>query len=139
MQDELLRAWDRLSSKRNGLVILSLLDVGNFFDWHKHFLVVTITTTAHNETQDEHKQWCQYLESKLRLLIVGLETTDIHPWPYSRFFHNHTDEVYQTYFCMALRFAPHVQSVALQNLTADFLHMVNSWSGRKSSMDLKLE
>jgi poly(A) polymerase len=138
MRDEFSRSRERLVSVRNHDVLPALFDLGNFFDRHKHFLVITMTT-ARTETADVHKQWCQYLESKLRLLLVSLDTTEIHPWPYSKFFHDHGEQVYRTYFIMALRFAPQVSNVNLQPLTSDWLQRINSWSGRTASLDLKLE
>jgi hypothetical protein len=138
MKDEFALARERLVRVRNADVLPALFDFGNFLDRHKHFLVITITT-ARAEAADVHKQWCQYLESKLRLLMVSLDTTEVHPWPYSKFFHDHDDQLYRTYFIMALRFAPRVSNVNLQHLTSDWLQRINGWPGRTASLDLKLE
>jgi poly(A) polymerase len=138
MQDEFRRARDRVQEVPNNRVLPALFDLGNFVKVHRHFLLVTMSTHR-NEPADVHKQWCQFVESKLRLLVVNLETPEMQPWPYSKFFHEHDDQVYRTHFCLAVRFAPGISNVNLLHLTADWLQRINAWPGRTPSVDLALE
>ena len=163
IRDELARACQHLSHSHlpSHHALSFLVDPPrgpeSFWGRHRHYLLVTIAT-AQSEPPHVHKHWCQYLESKLRLLVVNLETPDVHPWPHAQFFHESPPEKvqvvteaddaaaaatiphrYTTYFAIALRFASHVSTVSLPHLTSDFLLLVNGWAERTEAVDLRLE
>lgn len=130
MQDELVRACQHCRDYDK------LFSPSSFFSRHKHFLQATISATS----KQDYVEWQRLVESKLRLLILGLETTEVHAWPFAKFFETKCEENYiESTFFLALRFDIWVHNVDLRHLTSDFLHKVNSWTGRKAGMDLKLE
>ena len=136
-----------LSNGRTTNVFSKLFEPSEFFSNHEFFLKVTI------QAADEHDfmEWFRLVESKLRLLIISIETPDIHAWPYSRFFdckydgtgtavgelgRSDKDCLHESLFFIALRFPPELDTVNLIPLISDFLYKVNSWPGRKKGMDL---
>lgn len=144
MQEEFARAatileqgeqhWDKLYNK------------SDFFYRHSNFLQITIRSA----NGLEFPQWQRYCESRLRLLISAIDTDQINAWPFARFFdkyHNacgcacessvSTPEgLRESYFYIALRFAPKIESVNLRYCTYDFLQTINSWDKRTEGMDM---
>jgi poly(A) polymerase Pap1 len=123
----------------------------DFFRRHSNFLQITIRA---NNSEDFFK-WLRLCESRLRLLITSLDTPDVNAWPFTKFFerkYNPSGSVkntkkatspnnsclHESFFFIALRFAPGLDSVNLRYCTADFLHKVNSWEERKEGMDLTI-
>jgi poly(A) polymerase Pap1 len=123
----------------------------DFFRRHSNFLQITIRA---NNSEDFFK-WLRLCESRLRLLITSLDTPQVNAWPFTKFFerkYNPSGSVkskknakspgnsclHESFFFIALRFAPGVDSVNLRYCTADFLHKVNSWEERKEGMDLTI-
>jgi poly(A) polymerase Pap1 len=119
----------------------------DFFLRHSNFLQVTVRA----KNTIDFLPWQRFCESRLRLLIVALETPQVSPWPFARFFgqqftkfgkvrdsNQKTDEtcMQENHFFIALRFAPGVKSIDLRYFISDFLHKMNSWEERKEGMDL---
>lgn len=123
----------------------------DFFRRHSNFLQITIRA---NNSEDFFK-WLRLCESRLRLLITSLDTPQVNAWPFTKFFerkYNASGSVknaknatspdnsclHESFFFIALRFAPGLDSVNLRYSTSDFLHKVNSWEERKEGMDLTI-
>lgn len=146
IQDELIRACNYFRNFHPNQN--NLLAETDFFRRHAHFLQVTIRA---NERQD-FVEWFRLVESRLRLLIVALETTHVHSWPLARFFARFYDNQgnridqgpsepltkHEAFCFIGLRFAHGIDELNLQHLTSDFLHKVNSWESRQPGMDLFL-
>ena len=100
----------------------------------------------------DHRAWFGLCESRLRLLIAGFESVrhGTFAYPYAKFFTRqvqHNSEInglgtktkLVTSFFIALRFSPSVDSVDLRSCMDEFVHIVNSWEDRKSTMDLTIK
>lgn len=125
-----------------------LLRGSDFFHQHVHFLHITITAT----NADDFVPWFRFCESKLRYLINRLDIPDVMAFPFAKFFdrrynskgrclgvgRSDDDCLHESCFFMGLRFAPGLEKVDLQFYTTDFLHMINSWDGRRKGMDLSM-
>jgi len=135
IQDELYRAA-YVMEKSNGNVSLLFQRSGgdDFFHRHSNFVQVIISASNGNDLI----VWSRFCETKLRLLISGLETEEVEAWPYSNFFADKTSKLHELYFFVGLRFAPDIEQVNLQDSTLDFLLKANDWEGRISGMDVKL-
>lgn len=127
----------------------------DFFRQHHHYLQVNII--ANNPFH--FRSWFGLCESKLRILIAGLDSPDlgIEAYPFAKFFHrkiNSSDDAHEyrqlspkndrgvkciSSFFIALRFAYGVENVDLKSCTSEFLYKVNSWHDRKYGMDLTIE
>ena len=113
------------------------------------FLVVKVRIIAENE--EDHQAWFGLCESRLRILIAGLDSVNYgtHAYPFTKFFvrnrHENSGtkpidaEEIVTYFFIALRFEAGAESVDLIGCTTEFSYSVNSWEGRKKGMDLKID
>ena len=129
----------------------TLLEPSDFFARHANFLQITIRAMD----EQDFLEWFRLVESRLRLLIASLETTDMHVWPYSHFFERAYDVdgnlmyndrwgrsesscLHESLLFIGLRFAKGVEDIDLAPLTSDFLYKVNSWEGRKLGMDLSI-
>jgi hypothetical protein len=173
MQDEMIRAWNAIRIQKQEQQALTDVDelyrlapiplpgaeysvlfrpTTAFFYHHAHYLQVTIR--AHDS--ESYKPWFRYCESKLRVLIHSLETTEVHAWPLAHFFHNHRptsgsngetvrpDAVdsfphyKESHFFIGLRFQPGLDTVDLRSLTSSFLTMVNAWPQRTNTMDFSV-
>jgi len=147
IQEEMIRAAILLEEKEedeNGGWRI-LFQRSTFFQRHSNFLQLTISS---NNSSD-HINWIRFCQTKLRLLISNLETKQISAWPFSNFFHPNNgivvddaleeDAVYESFFFIALRFAPNVETINLKHYTLDFLHKVNSWEDRKPGVDLNIQ
>ncbi len=131
-----------------------LFQPSDFFERHEQYIQINISST--NEA--DFTKWFRFVESKLRNLISSLETTEVHAWPFARFFEvnkyqSKTDEIaetckttsknpvcgYEKCFFIGLRFAPGIDAIDVRHLTMDFLFKVNNWDSRnESTMDLTL-
>jgi poly(A) polymerase Pap1 len=125
-----------------------LLRGSAFFHQHVHFLHITIMAT----NADDFVPWFRFCESKLRYLINRLDIPDVMAFPFAKFFdrrynkngrclgagRSDDDCLHESCFFMGLRFAPGLEKVDLQFYTTDFLHMINSWEGRRKGMDLSM-
>ena len=135
MQDEMYRAAYTLEKSKCHWSLI-FRDCG-FFQRHGNF--VQIIMSAQNA--EDLLLWSRLCETKLRVLISGLETDDVQAWPFANFFErpNSTSEhCHEMHFFVALRFAPGVEQVDLRDSTSDFLNKVNSWEDRRAGMDLRL-
>jgi len=115
-----------------------------------------------SSTVDDHRAWFGFCESRLRLLINGLEAPEcgVQCFPFAKFYHNNTAQqlksenlvpdtnlkreewigtaariVFVSSFFVALRFAP-MESIDLKQNTLEFACTVNNWEDRKEGMDL---
>jgi len=138
-----------LSVQPRDSLIYALFEPSDFFDRHKHYFQLTITAT----NNADHIEWLRLIESKLRLLIQDMETTEVNVYPFCKFFDHHeygeqhdhdgtlditgqTPTLYRTSFFLAFRFAAGTGRVDMRHLTSNFLHTVNSLEGRKAGMDV---
>jgi len=132
----------------------NLLKENDFFRSHVHYLHVTIRAT--NEAH--FRSWFGFCESRLRILIAGLESPSmgVQAYPFAKFFDSEHgcssgggDVIgrngendgcsKETSFFIALRFSYGVESIDLKSCTEEFSYKVNSWVERKDSMDLTIE
>ena len=82
----------------------------------------------------------------MRILIAGIESGDhdTHAYPFAKFFtkkeiQESNTSMIVTYFYIALRFAHGIGSVDVADSCSEFVYSVNTWEGRKSGMDLKID
>lgn len=147
IQDEMQRTsimFRQYSHLSNDNLYRRLFAPCEFFEQHKHFLQINIRA----ESKQDFVEWFRFVESKIRLLISTLETTEVHAWPFARFFtkpkaylsdgEGAKDDAFEKSFFIGMRFAPDIDTIDIRHLTMDFLHKVNSWEGRKSTMDLSI-
>ncbi len=125
-----------------------LLRGSDFFHQHIHFLHISITAT----NAEDFVPWFRFCESKLRYLINRLDVPEVTAFPFAKFFERRynssgrclgpgrsdDDCLHESCFFMGLRFAAGLEKVDLQFYTTDFLHMINSWEGRRRGMDLSM-
>ena len=138
IQDELRRATKISHDVCFGRKTWSDLFKGNdFFRQHANYLQVDIISTQ----EDNFREWFGLCEARMRILIAGLEnpTFGTQAYPFAKFFtRKEADGKHVSSFFIALRFADNSERVDLGPLIIDYLQIVNSWEGRKESMDLKL-
>lgn len=152
MRDELLRASKLCDNIVNNHASSScscwdVLIENDFFKQHANYLQVDVIGT----NEEEFRSWFGLCESRMKLLIVGLESPidGVQAYPHAKFFHRREkkgmeggidDEniKYVTSHFVALRFAHTAKRVDLGPLVMDFLQVVNSFEGRKSGMDLAM-
>jgi len=153
MRDELLRASKLCDNVMNDNFSSScscwdgLFKGNDFFKQHANYLQVDII----GPNEAEFRSWFGLCESRMRLLIVGLESPidGVQAYPYAKFFHRREKKgmeggidnkniKYVTSHFVALRFAHTAKRVDLGPLVLDFLQMVNSFEGRTSGMDLMM-
>lgn len=148
IQNEMILACNHLRKHKNDFS--ALFKSSDFFSRHEHFLQVTIRASC----RQDFVEWFRLVESRLRLLITDLETEQVHAWPFARFFdrcydsdgnclgHGKTKDennIHESLFFIALRFADEVDKIDLRFAPSAFLHNVNSWSNRVAGMDLCLK
>lgn len=111
-----------------------------FFQRHAVFLQIN-TLSPKN---DDGKKWFRFVESRLRLLIAGLENPDygVQAEPYCQFYTNDDNDAQKsetttTTFFIALRFQHAVLDLA--PLVREFLYKVHAWEGRREGMHVCLE
>ncbi len=126
-----------------------LLKENDFFKDHVHYLHISII--ASNEK--DHRAWFGMCESRLRILIAGLESYTTKAYPFAKFFTRRVNEnleasnnkspgnegEIETSFFVGLRFADGVDTVDLKSCAAEFVYLANSWVDRKEGMDLKIQ
>ncbi len=101
--------------------------------------------------EEEFRSWFGLVESRMKLLIVGLESPidGVQAYPHAKFFHRREKKgmecgiddgsiKYVTSHFVALRFAHTAKRVDLGPLVMEFLQVVNSFEGRTSGMDLAM-
>uniref|UniRef100_A0A7S4I6N1 polynucleotide adenylyltransferase n=2 Tax=Odontella aurita TaxID=265563 RepID=A0A7S4I6N1_9STRA len=123
----------------------------DFFRQHGHYLQVNIMA----RNAEDFRTWFGLCESRLRILIAGLESPEygVQCYPFAKFFREKTLQAqgadgggedggphsHVTSFFVALRFAYGVENVDLRSCTEEFLYKVNAWDDRKWGMDLTIE
>lgn len=149
MQDEMWRTAFVLEDPKSDISQI-FRDCG-FFRRHHNFLQIVMSAI----TEEDLLLWSRFCETKLRILINNLESDEVQPWPFAKFFQQPgsdfqpvvdseasesggPSQCWESYFFIALRFAPGIEHVDLRSSTFDFLSVVNSWEGRQLGMDLKL-
>ena len=141
IQDEMWRACFLLES--TNFEWAEIFHGCDFFSRHKNFIQIIMSAISEYDLM----LWSRLCETKLRMLINELETEEVQPWPFAKFFErpdNHpvgsdpAEVRRETYFFVALRFAPGVVCVDLRSSMTNFLNRVNSWEGRHAGMDLKI-
>ena len=112
----------------------NILFESKFFEQHANYLQVNIT--AH--TENGFRIWFGLCESRMRLLILGLDTDTVQAYPFARFFHQRSEDQYIASFFIGLRFAPVVKRVDISSLVTNYLQTVNSFAERTEGMDLTM-
>jgi poly(A) polymerase len=145
IQEEMIRAAILLEEGEHSW--RNIFRGSDFFERHSNYLQITIRAS----NAEDFLKWLRLCESRLRLLITSLETPQVSAWPFAQFFRrkytktgvvasgaqqSHDDCLHESFFFVALRFAPGVDTVNLRYCTSDFLYKVNSWEERKEGMDL---
>ena len=74
----------------------------------------------------------------MRLLIVGLESSQTRAYPFAKFFRWRNKDDYMSSFFIGLRFAPGVPRLDIGPLAYDYLQTVNAFEGRTEGMDLTM-
>jgi len=137
LRDEFFRASnlsnDIVSGKREWGV---LFEGNDFFKLHANYLQVNII----GKNEDEFRSWFGLCESRMRVLIAGLESpvVGVRAYPFAKFFHRKLPSGHVSSFFIALRFAHSAKRVDLEPLVADFLRIINDWEGRTLGMDLTM-
>lgn len=95
-----------------------------------------VDITGANE--DDFRSWLGFIESRIRLLIAGLESpvAGVRAYPFAKLFRGDAEGKFISSFFIALRFADSSRRVDLGPLVSDFLAIVNSYEGRAEGMDL---
>jgi poly(A) polymerase len=151
IQDEMRRACNSLTQQPNDYDSL-LVNESDFFTRHTHFVQINIRA----KNRQDFVEWFRLVESRLRLLIVNLDTDLVQALPFARFFERKynsqgvcvgtvkegdvTDEncLHERSFFIALRFVQGLDQINLCHYTSDFLYKVNTWEGRRLGMDLSI-
>ena len=133
LRDELGRA-SRLTNDMSGKKGWNILFESNFFEQHANYLQVNITAN----TENEFRIWFGLCESRMRLLILGLDTDTVQAYPFARFFHQRSEDQYIASFFIGLRFAPVVKRIDISSLVTNYLQTVNSFAERTEGMDLTM-
>ena len=175
-----LKILNRIGAKES--TWSELFQGSDFFRQHTHYLQVSCYTISHSLAEPvcknlkitffvspvmtkiniiarnakDFRAWFGLCESRLRILIAGLESPEygIQAYPFAKFYNQKqvfSDESAQqnvsfdhkckhtTSFFIALRFAYGVDNVDLKSCTSEFLYKVNAWEERKFGMDLTIE
>lgn len=124
----------------------NLFEKGDFFSRYKAYIQVEVIAP----TEEEHRKWEGWVESRLRFLISNLEQTPnlqyAHPFP--SFFARHAKEessdtikTYCTIFFMGLVVNLSEQGSRTIDLTpavSDFTQAVKEWPPKTPDMDIKI-
>jgi Poly(A) polymerase predicted RNA binding domain len=148
IQDEMVRAAYLMQNGDSQW--RALFQPSDFFIRHSNFLQVTIRAG----NAEDFMKWFRLCESRLRILIGSLESSQISSWPFAHFMkrgytasgviasgNQSTGKrcVQETLFFIALRFTLGVGSTNLKQCTSEFLYNhINSWEERKPGMDVLL-
>jgi len=136
LRDELNRASQLSKEILSGRKTWEVLFEGNdFFEQHANYVQVNIIGT----NEDEFRSWFGLCESRMRLLIAGLESpiAGVSAYPFAKFFHSQKEGCVSSFF-IALRFSHSTKRIDLGPLVADFLRVINDWEGRTLGMDLTI-
>jgi len=87
---------------------------------------------------EEFRTWFGFCESRMRLLIAGLESSQTRAYPFAKFFRWRNKDDYISSFFIGLRFAPGVSRLDIGPLAYDYLQTVNAFEGRTEGMDLTM-
>jgi poly(A) polymerase len=127
---------------RRGLEIIQAIEDGaatwsdlfqgqTFFQKHHYFLQITIVASH----LDDFCEWFRFVESRMRLLIVSLDSPGVsQAAPYCQFFYRSPTEAN---LFVAIRFAQ--DRLDLGPLVSDFLLKINAWEGRQAGMDILMQ
>lgn len=126
MKSDLAEAWRELFSP------------SDFFVRHRHYVQVDVSASD----DDTLRRWFAWCESRLRGLVVALDTPGYvrarpHATPIERR-DPFTDRKTRSFF-VALSFEGHVQHIDLTPCVRDFSARVNAWEHRSEDMDLELK
>ena len=133
IQDEMGRAAFLLENTKGGCS--EIFEDGGFFERYSNYIQIKIQA----RNPEDFLVWSRLCESRLRLLISSIETPEVNAWPFAKLFERNVGTTHEAYFFIAVRFAPNVEVVDLRSSTSEYLHIVNSWEGRKDGMDLSIE
>ena len=151
IQDEMYRAAYWMETNSNAVDCRPIFQETDFFQRHGNFLEIVITT----KNEQDFLPWSRLCENKFRQLISSLETKDVHPWPFAKWFRQpktvdvddddgttesspSDNATCEAYFFIALRFARGVAKVDLRSSVMGFLDTVNTWEARLEGMDLSM-
>ena len=87
---------------------------------------------------EEFRTWFGFCESRMRLLIAGLESSQSRAYPFAKFFRWRNKDDYISAFFIGLRFAPGVSRLDIGPLAYEYLQTVNAFEGRTEGMDLTM-
>ena len=87
---------------------------------------------------EEFRTWFGFCESRMRLLIAGLESSQSRAYPFAKFFRWRNKDDYISSFFIGLRFAPGVSRLDIGPLAYEYLQTVNAFEGRTEGMDLTM-
>jgi len=129
-----------------GIPWLSLFEKHDFFYRYKSYIQLEIMAA----TEEEHRKWEGWIESRLRFLIQYLEQTEnlhyAHPYP-SPFQHNslegETVRLWASSFFLGLllnlpKDSTGPKTVDLTPAVREFTQAVKEWPPRTTSMDIKI-
>lgn len=130
---------------------MALFQGNEFFKRHAYFLQINISAS----NAKSFLEWYRFVESRLRLLIAGLESPHhgVQAEPFCKFYDRayNSDGVCigpgksapncknEACLFVALRFGYGIDNADLSYGVAEFLHKVNSWNGRDAGMDVEIE
>jgi poly(A) polymerase len=138
--------------EHEGLPWASLVEKHQFFTRYRIYLQINVTANS----EESHRKWVGWVESKLRILIQRLEVTKqlqyIHPHMYQFDNHqrdtlNNAVEVYNSSFFMGLAFKAQDAAANGQNQSrqvdlttpvADFRRTILEWADRQPDMNIKI-
>ncbi len=129
-----------------------------YFSLHSNqtILIMNFQVSIVANNEEDHRAWFGFCESRLRILIAGLDSEEIgtQAYPFSKFFvtkgdlqqpqaipskpENSKGSEIASHFFIALRFAYGIENVDLIDLTAEYTYSVNNWDERAQGMDLRI-
>lgn len=102
----------------------------NFFQQHSWYLQIHICSVS----EANHTEWFRFVESKLRLLMAGLEADGVvEVQPFAKFFSIRPKQ--QDLFVLPLV----LHAEPEEWLGSEFLHTVKNWEFKKEGMDIELK
>ena len=138
LREELARASQITRDILNGKTDWSSLFDCNFFQQHAIYLQVNISAIE----EDDFRIWYGLCESRIRLLIGGLESSTVRAYPFAKFFERRDEEDdnrrYIASFYIGLRFARTIMRVDIGTLVTDYLFAINSFEARTQGMDVTM-
>ncbi|KAJ8598435.1 hypothetical protein CTAYLR_006845 [Chrysophaeum taylorii] len=115
-----------------------LFSPSDFFLAHRHYVQVDVSASD----DDALRRWFAWCESRLRGLVVALDTPGFvrarpHATPIER--RDPVSDRKTRSFFVALSFEGHVQHIDLTPCVREFSARVNAWEHRSEDMDLELK